>query len=161
MIVIIYKFLTLPLDLYWQTVYLKFRNVYQIDKSFRFNGHEILLYGEGKIVCGEGSYIGDRSTLHSALGHEINIGRGCQISSNVRIFTQTAIADADFSIKPVPSKFGNVMLGDYCWVGANVLINPGIEIGRNSVVGANSVVTKNVPSNEIWGGVPAKLIRKK
>lgn len=70
-------------------------------------------------------------------------------------------ADSDLRIKPVPSKSGDVLIGDACWIGANVLINPGVEIGRNSVVGANSVVTKDIPPNEIWGGVPAKFIRKK
>ncbi|MCG9579488.1 acyltransferase [Vibrio tubiashii] len=58
-------------------------------------------------------------------------------------------------------KTADVSIGSYCWIGANVFINPGIEVGNNSVVGANSVVTKNIPENEIWAGVPAKFIRKK
>jgi maltose O-acetyltransferase len=146
---------------YHELVYYRFRTRYQIADSFRFNGHYILLYGDGEIICGENSYVGDRSTLHAAKGYKLQIGSGCQISSNVRIFTQTAIADADFSQKPVPSKFGDVSIGNYCWIGANVLINPNISIGENSVVGANSVVSKNIPAGEIWGGVPARAIRKK
>ena len=46
-------------------------------------------------------------------------------------------------------------------IGANVFINPGTTVGENSVVGSNSVVTKNIPPFTIYGGVPAKLIRKK
>jgi len=53
------------------------------------------------------------------------------------------------------------LIGDACWIGANVLINPGVTIGENSVVGANNVVTRDVPPGEVWGGVPAKFIRKK
>lgn len=153
--------MTIVFNCYFSIVYTTFRNHYQIADTFYFNGREILLYGEGEIICGENSYIGDRSTLHAANGYKLMIGNGCQISSNVRIFTQTAIADADFSQKPVPSKFGDVKIGNYCWIGANVLINPGVTIGENAVVGANSVVSKDIPAGEIWGGVPAKLIRKK
>ncbi len=155
------KVVAVMINRYSSIVYSTFRNRYQIADTFHFNGREILLYGEGEIVCGENSYIGDRSTLHAAEGCKLIIGDGCQISSNVRIFTQTAIADADFSQKPVPSKRGDVCIGNYCWIGANVLINPGVTIGENSVVGANSVVSKDIPAREIWGGVPAKLIRKK
>ena len=58
-------------------------------------------------------------------------------------------------------KKGDVIIGDYCWIGANVFINPGTTVGENSVVGSNSVVTKNILPFTIYGGVPAKLIRKK
>lgn len=147
--------------LFWRGNYLLLRNAYQIASSFRFNGRDILFYGDGDITCGEDSYIGDRSTIHAAKKCQVNIGKGCHISSNVRIFTESADADYDFSKKPVPSKFGDVYIGNYCWIGANVVINPGINIGDNCVVGANSVVTKNIPDGEIWGGVPAHFIRKK
>jgi maltose O-acetyltransferase len=155
------RILTACINLYHGMVYSRFKDRYKIANTFRFNGHNILLYGDGEIICGEDSYVGDRSTLHAAKGCKLLIGNGCQISSNVRIFTQTAIADADFSIKPVPSKFGDVKIGNFCWIGANVLINPNITIGENSVIGANSVVSKDIPPGEIWGGVPARLIRKK
>jgi maltose O-acetyltransferase len=146
---------------YWQLVYITFRNRYQLADTFVFNGHHILFYGEGDIICGQHSYVGDNSTLYAAKEYKLVVGDGCQISSNVRIFTQTAIADSDFSRKPVPSKFGNVIIGSDCWIGANVLINPNITIGDNAVIGANSVVSKDIPAGEIWGGVPARLIRKK
>tara|TARA_B110000971_G_scaffold188195_1_gene197812 strand:+ start:402 stop:569 length:168 start_codon:yes stop_codon:yes gene_type:complete len=54
-----------------------------------------------------------------------------------------------------------VLIGDGVSIGANAFINPGIRIGSNTVIGANSVVTKNLEANSIYGGVPAKLIRHK
>ncbi|EKF9070797.1 acyltransferase, partial [Vibrio cholerae] len=61
----------------------------------------------------------------------------------------------------IRTKSDDVYIDDYSWIGANVFIGPGVKIGRNSVVGANSVVTCDIPDNQIWGGVPARLIRTK
>lgn len=148
-------------SLYWIAAYSVFRGRYALAPDFRFNGKSILLYGEGSIEAGAGSYIGELSTLQAAKGYAIRIGVGCAISHNVRVYTQSAVPDADFSLGAPPQKYGDVSFGDHCWVGANVFVNPGVDIGSNSVVGANSVVTKDIPPFEIWGGVPAKLIRKK
>ncbi len=149
------------LRFYWKSVYAGYRAQYVISNDFRFNGAGIKLYGDGSIVLGSDSYIGELSTVQASKGYMVKIGKGSNISHNVRIYTQTSVANSDFSKKPVPSKYGDVIIGDYCWIGANVFINPGIEIGDNSVIGANSVVTRNIPPGEIWGGVPARVIRKK
>jgi maltose O-acetyltransferase len=146
--------------LYWLLTYAPMRSRYRLDPAFRFNGKGILLYGDGSIEAGPDSYVGELSTLQAAAGYAIRIGVGCAISHNVRVYTQSALPDADFSLGPPPQKYGDVRFGDYCWVGANVFVNPGVTIGANAVVGANSVVTKDIPPFEIWGGVPAKLIRK-
>jgi acetyltransferase-like isoleucine patch superfamily enzyme len=53
----------------------------------------------------------------------------------------------------------DVIIGDNVWIGVNVVIMPGVQIGNNSIIGSSSVVTKNVPSDEIWGGVPARKIK--
>lgn len=141
--------------------YKAYRCKYALSDSFVFNGNNIQFYGDGAIVTGKNSYIGELSTIQAAPGCSVKIGAGCKISHNVRIYTQSALADADFSIEPVPEKFGDVTIQDFCWIGANVFMNPGVTIGENSVVGANSVVTTNIPAGEIWGGVPARFIRKK
>lgn len=47
-----------------------------------------------------------------------------------------------------------------CWIGANAVVLPGVEIGPNSIVGAGAVVTKNVPPNVIVAGVPASVVRE-
>lgn len=146
---------------YWGVFYRDFRSRYAVSPGFRFNGRGILLYGDGEIYLGDNSYISDNSMIQSVAGFSVRIGSECQVSSNVRIFTSSAVADSDFYIKPVPVKCGNVVIGDACWIGANVLISPGVSIGENSVVGANSVVVRDVPAGEIWGGVPARFIRRK
>lgn len=53
-----------------------------------------------------------------------------------------------------------VTIGNDVWIGGNVTILPGVNIGNNAVIAAGAVVTKNVPDNTLVGGVPAKVIRK-
>jgi maltose O-acetyltransferase len=142
-------------------IYNGVRQQYNIDPSFRFNGTEIVFYGEGEIHCGAGSYIGIYSSVQAFKGYKVVIGKKCSISHNVRIYTQSYASDQDLSADVVEEKRGDVIIGDYVWIGANVLINPGITIGDNAIIGANSVVTKDVPPFYIAGGVPAVLIRKK
>ena len=58
-------------------------------------------------------------------------------------------------------KKGKITLKKNCKIGTHSTIMPGISIGENSVVAAYSFVTKNIPKNEIWVGIPAKYFRKK
>jgi hypothetical protein len=60
--------------------------------------------------------------------------------------------DPEFKLK------GSIVVGENAFIGTNCIILPGVEIGRNAIVGAGSVVTKNVPENTIVAGNPAKKI---
>ena len=147
--------------LYWRLRYDYFFKQYRLHPSFSFNGHNILFYGKGEIEIGEGSYIGELSSIQAEETCKVKIGKYCRISHNVRIYTSSIIADQDLSVLPHKSIKGDVSIGDYVWIGVNTYINPGVTIGNNAVIGANSVITKNVPAFAIVGGVPAKLIRMK
>jgi len=145
----------------WRVVYRDYRHRYSIAPSFRFNGAGISLYGDGGIELGEHSYIGEGSSIESGSGLSVKIGHHCRISHNVRIYTTTALADSDFINGPEQQSSGSVLIGDGVWIGTNVYIAPGVTLGTDSVVGANAVVTRSVPAHEIWGGVPARLLRRK
>ena len=92
------------------------------------------------------------------------------IGNNVKIGGGTCIYTSDFhSLDPVirSSKddmkhrnVASVIIKDNVFVGAKCIILKGVTIGENSIIGAGSVVTKSVSANEIWGGNPARFIRK-
>ena len=55
--------------------------------------------------------------------------------------------------------YSPIVVGDNCWFGANVSVMPGVKIGNGCVMGAGSVVTKDVPDNSLVTGVPGKVIK--
>jgi maltose O-acetyltransferase len=144
-----------------QIQYNHIKEKYHIPKSFKFNGENILFYGEGKILIGENSYIGRYSSIQSGENCTVKIGDNCKISHFVLIYTTSTDPNQDFNSKVLVNYSKDVIIGNGVWIGAHVFINPGVIIGDNSVIGANSVVTKNIPENSIYAGTPAKLIRFK
>ena len=82
----------------------------------------------------------------------IDAEKGVEIQDNVKIGFSCVI----LSVSTIDGKQGLVTLKKNCRIGANSTIMPGVTVGENSIVGANSFVSKDVPMNEIWFGSPAK-----
>jgi maltose O-acetyltransferase len=90
---------------------------------------------------------------------EVRIGDNCLLGPGVHIYTATHPLD------PVErasgAEYGKpVVIGNNVWIGGRVVINPGITIGDNVVIASGAVVTKDIPSNVVVGGNPAKVIRQ-
>jgi maltose O-acetyltransferase len=90
-------------------------------------------------------------------GAEIRIGKNCLIAPGVQIYTAYHPLDPVERLEFEYCK--TVTIGDDCWIGGKVVILPGIKIGNNVVIGAGSVVTKDVPDNVVVAGNPAKKIK--
>jgi acetyltransferase-like isoleucine patch superfamily enzyme len=94
----------------------------------------------------------------------IQIGDNVKIGGGARIFdTDFHAIDPKLRLNPI-SDFANkrkikIVIDDNVFIGAHSTILKGVTIGRNSIIGACSVVTKNVPANEIWAGNPARFIK--
>jgi acetyltransferase-like isoleucine patch superfamily enzyme len=112
--------------------------------------------------------IGDNVSInhncHIGCVDSIDIGSDVLIASNVFV-TDHFHGETDMaslllppSDRPLITK-GAVVIEDCVWVGENVSILPGVRIGKGSVIGANSVVTKSFSPYSIIGGVPARLLR--
>lgn len=112
--------------------------------------------------------IGNNSGMSSAvLWCSLNI----RIGNNVKIGAMSIVTDTDaHSLNPIlranpatdaeHTKKCPVYIKDNAFIGTSCIICKGVTIGKNSIVGAGSVVTHDIPDNEIWGGNPAKFIRK-
>jgi len=90
---------------------------------------------------------------------KVKIGDNCFMAPNVAIYT------AGHPIHPLVRNTGYeygipVTIGDNCWIGGNTVICPGVTIGNNVVIGAGSVVTKDIEDNCVAAGNPCKVIRK-
>lgn len=124
-------------------------------------------YGFVNVRLGMTSVIGDVQIgeYTSLRGGEVRggpnskviIGRFCNIGPNVMISSQTH--QTEDQRNPLP-KEGDVVIGDNVWIGSNVVITPGRKIGDRAVIGANSVVTHDVPERTVVGGVPAHQISR-
>lgn len=105
-------------------------------------------------------YIGPRSFID--LSEKVIIEKDAAISMNCCILTHQD--PGSLKKRPMaeyyPKKLSPVLIREGAYIGSNAVILAGIEIGKMSVVGAGAVVTKNVPSFTVIGGIPAKFIKK-
>jgi len=108
--------------------------------------------------------IGDNVSIHEMCyidGYgEITIGNNVSISHNVSIISfDHTYKEKDIPIKYNPSVSKKIIISDDIWIGAGSRILSGITINERSIIAAGSVVTKDVESYSIYGGVPAKKIK--
>jgi acetyltransferase-like isoleucine patch superfamily enzyme len=114
----------------------------------------------GKLIIQERVFIGSHANIRAA-GGEVLIGRDTKIGQRVSLIASNHIISPRQVFDNVSwdeAKTG-IIIGENVWIGAGTIVLPGCIIGDNSVIGAGSVVTKRVPKNELWAGIPAKKIR--
>lgn len=109
-----------------------------------------------------------RVQIRSMVMGDVVIGSDTIIAPDVFISSGTHLHDMEPNL-PINEQdcLSSVLFGDYSdpviigsnvWIGRLTTVMPGRRIGNNSIVAANSVVTQDIPSNEIWGGIPCKKI---
>ncbi|WP_194191048.1 DapH/DapD/GlmU-related protein [Clostridium chrysemydis] len=119
-----------------------------------------------KLIIGENCKIGDY--VHIAAGENVIIGDNCLMASKIYIsdinhgdysgefeYSSPTIPPDSRSLYTKPVKIGNNV-----WIGENACVLPGVMIGDGCIVGANSIVNKNIPNNSIVAGSPAEIIKK-
>jgi acetyltransferase-like isoleucine patch superfamily enzyme len=120
-------------------------------------GTIIASYG-GEIIIGNQVSINPYGVVYGHGGLEI--GDFCRIATGVVIIPSNHnFSDPDKPIKMQGSTKKGIKIGRNVWIGCNVKILDGVEIGSNSILAAGTVVTRSVPVGAIVGGVPAKVIR--
>jgi len=157
-----------------------------LGRNVSFNGHIIIdRFKYSKIVIGDGCIFNSHSAfnrrgikkciLHTRTDFaEIIIGKGSgmsgvsiiatqmvSIGDNVNIGANTQIADTDGHNEILHSEDKPIRIEDNVFIGMNCMILKGVTIGKNAIIGAGSVVTKDIPQNAVAAGVPCKVIRIK
>jgi acetyltransferase-like isoleucine patch superfamily enzyme len=114
-----------------------------------------------KLYVGENTYIGAYSHI-AGTKNVIIIGKNVQIAD--RVFISTVDYRYDDITKPIKEQGlqdkGSVIISDECWIGIGVSILSGVKIGRHTIVGANSVVTRSIPPYSVAVGSPARVIKR-
>ena len=114
-------------------------------------------HGHG-ISIGEGTFVNYNCTMLD--GGYIRIGRHCQIGPNCQFYTPIHPFDYMERRKPIEST-KPITIGDDCWLGGGVIVLPGVTIGARSIIGAGSVVTKDIPEDCVAVGNPCRIIKEK
>lgn len=144
----------------------------------------IRLAGEGRIAIGHRVYVGSRSWLQTlprcseeiglSIGDNVSISGSCVISAalnivieeGVLIASNVCIVDHIHRLIDVNrpdegiTKIAPVRIGKNTWIGQNVVVLPGVTIGRDCVIGANSVVNSNIPDSCVAVGAPARIVKE-
>lgn len=184
--IILSKFIIL-LSNSWMYLQLIFRGV-KFDKLPSFNGRAYIKRGRKNTISigsncaflsrSASNLIGiNRPCIISSIGDNgsaLIIGNNCgfsgtvigcfnriTIGNNVKCGANTLITDSDWHPEdPRSSPTKPIIIEDNVWLGVNVIVLKGVTIGKNSVIGAGSVVTKSIPPNMIAAGNPCKVIKE-
>lgn len=123
--------------------------------------------GEATTI-GEGTNINGYCYLDSRLHAPIIIGKYCAIAHNLRVRTvnhKVNYPNIQFKLQnrvkgnDLTEFKGKVEIGNNVWIGDNCIILPGVKIGNGAVIGAGSVVTRDIPSYSVSAGVPARHLK--
>lgn len=124
--------------------------------------HGVVLLSSGarkadKLVMGRDCYV-NRYTIFDAHEH-IEVGARAMFGPHCYITDADHSFEAGRAVMDQPMRSAPVIIGDEAWLGAHVVVLPGVRIGRGAVIGANSIVSKNIPDNAIAVGAPARVVR--
>lgn len=160
---------------------LVYKNARLIRRPIYMRGKSSISYGEGlttghacrfdlpgenkkTLIIGKNCEIGDN--VHIVAHEKVVIGDNCLMASKIFI-SDTSHGDYAGENQSSPNTPPNdrnlitkpVSIGNNVWIGENVCILPGVRVGSGCIIGANSVVTKDIPDNCIIAGAPAKLVK--
>ena len=106
-----------------------------------------------------GSYVYANSNLTMVDDGHVYVGDRVMMGPNVTISTAAHPIDPDLRRRNLQYN-KDVHIGENSWIGANVCIMPGVTIGKNTVIGAGSIVTRDIPDNVVALGVPCRVVRE-
>lgn len=129
------------------------------NKNILFVGHQFECNNLDAIVIGENTYI-NGGEYNASMDGKIIIGKNCMISYGVIMRTDTHVfEDKNLPMIDQGLESRSIFIGDNVWIGQEAYIMPGVTIGNGVIIGARTVVTRDVPDNAVIVGVPGRIIR--
>lgn len=120
---------------------------------------DLWMYGKSRFALEEGFAIFGLSAFVYG-GTSLSIGRDCLMAEEVKIWTSDHHSIIDLETMKQLNFPADVRIEDRVWLSRSVHILKGVTIGAGSIAAARALVTSNIPSKELWGGVPAKCLRR-
>lgn len=111
------------------------------------------------IALGKNSHINQYCCVWASPNSKIILGDNLLMGPGAKIFSSNHGTAKDIILNEQDWKEKNVIVGNDVWIGANAVLVPGVKIGDGVVVAAGAVVTKDVESYSVVGGVPAKVLK--
>lgn len=132
-------------------------------------GNGFSMNRNGALHCSRGSIrIGDNCHFNTNVRIGADGGGSVRIGSNVNIGPNTVIdpsnhefSETDIPISAQGLNFGEIVIEDDVWIGANVVVTQGSHIGRGCVIGAGAIVTRSIPPYCVAFGMPARPVRQR
>lgn len=149
-----------PFRLIYSNIMLILRRI-KFKFKFKKLGRRLKVHGKISIY-GDDISVGDYVSLNegiilNASRSKIKIGNHCTLSANVQLHATGLEINKNYKNRKHTA--ATIILEDGVWLCAGVIVAQGITIGKASIVAAGSVVTKDIPPFELWGGIPAKKIK--
>lgn len=118
----------------------------------------VIIWGNGKVIIGDGSKIGFNTIIYASKNAGVYIGSNTAIAANCYIIDANHTLSADRMNNPNDS-VEKIVIGDNVWIGANCVCAKGSSLGNGSVLGANSFLNTQVKESQLAVGSPAKVIK--
>ncbi len=115
----------------------------------------------GCLFMGRGATSNGTSIILEGIGRSVFVGEDCMFAAGSAIRTSDLHALIDRATGTCLNPSADVILNPHVWVGQDVLISKGVTVGSGAVIGAKSLVTRDVPAETVAGGVPAHVIRER
>ena len=151
------RILSIIKSILWKIAYL---SGFKCGKNtFFYPGCRVMVVNTGKLIIGKNCFFNHNCSI-TCLG-EIKIGNDCIFGEGVKIYDHNhKFISSEELFRTQGYTKGKVRIGDNCWIGSNVIILEGVEIGRDVVIGAGTIVTKSVPSGTILYNKTVRIQRK-
>jgi maltose O-acetyltransferase len=121
------------------------------------------LFRLSNVVVGEKTTINLGLYVYDSFKPLVNIGSHCALAANISLIAESGPNMSDLAkCEYISTKYsitGVITIEDHSWIGANVIILPGLTIGHHSLIGAGAIITKDIPPYSVVKGQPGKVIK--